>query len=122
LSCLEQYSIRQSSARGACLSLLLSKHQNKTALIKRVAQKNQKQQITKRVYNQVLKDLLTGIQSELAAGRKVQFLGFGTFYTRIHKGGRGMNFKTNKPVEYKAVRLPAFRPGSLLKRAVRKKK
>ena len=95
---------------------------NKTALIKRVAQRNQKQQITKRVYSQVLKDLLNGIQSELAAGRKVQFLGFGTFYTRIHKGGKGRNFKTNKPVEYKAVRLPAFRAGSLLKRAVRKKK
>ena len=69
-----------------------------------------------------LNEILIGIQSELAAGRKVQFLGFGTFYTRVHKGGKGRNFKTNKPVEYKAVRIPAFRPGSLLKKAVRKKK
>jgi DNA-binding protein HU-beta len=95
---------------------------NITSFIKRVSQKHRKPNITKRIYNQVLKELLTGIRSELAAGRKVQFLGFGTFYTRIHKGGKGRNFKTNKPVEYKAVRIPAFRPGSLLKKAVRKKK
>ncbi len=95
---------------------------NKTSFIKRVAQQNKKEQITQRLYNQVLKELLRGIQSELAAGRKVSFIGFGTFYTRIHKGGKGLNFKTKKPVEYKAVRIPAFRPGSQLKRAVRKKK
>ncbi|HYT36090.1 MAG TPA: HU family DNA-binding protein [Ktedonobacteraceae bacterium] len=95
---------------------------NKTSFLKRVTQKHQKPQITQRIYHQVLKELLTSIQSELAAGRTVQFLGFGTFYTRIHKGGKGRNFKTNKPVEYKAVRIPAFRPGSLLKKAVRKKK
>ena len=69
-----------------------------------------------------LDELLDGIRNELAQGRKVQFLGFGTFYTRIHKGGKGLNFKTKKPVEYKAVRIPAFRPGSLLKKAVRRKK
>lgn len=95
---------------------------NKTSFVKRVAEKNRKQQLTKRVYNEVLKELLTGIQSELAAGRKVQFLGFGTFYSRVHKGGTGRNFKTKKPMEYKAVRIPAFRPGSLLKKAVRRKK
>ena len=95
---------------------------NKSAFIKRVAQQNKKDHITKRVYNQVLKELLAGVQQELAAGRKVQFIGFGTFYTRIHKAGRGRNFKTNKPVEYKAVLIPAFRPGSLLKKEVRRKK
>ena len=95
---------------------------HKTSFVKRVVQKHQKPQVTQRVYHQVLTDLLTSIQQELAAGRTVQFQGFGTFSTRIHKGGRGRNFKTNKPVEYKAVRIPAFRPGSLLKKAVRKKK
>jgi DNA-binding protein HU-beta len=95
---------------------------HKTAFLNRVAQKNQKQQLTKRMYHQVLTDLLTGIKSELAAGRKVSFLGFGTFYTRMHKGGKGRNFKTGKSMEYKPVRLAAFRPGALLKKAVRKKK
>ena len=95
---------------------------HKRTFLQRVVQKNQKPQITQRVYTTVLKELLTGIQQELAAGRKVHFLGFGTFYTRMHKGGRGRNFKTKKPIEYKAVRIPAFRPGSLLKKAVRTKK
>ena len=53
---------------------------HKTSFLKRVVQKHQKPQITQRIYHQVLKDLLTSIQSELAAGRTVQFLGFGTFY------------------------------------------
>ena len=95
---------------------------NKTSFLKRVTQKHQKPQITKRIYHQVLKELLTSIQQELAAGRTVQFLGFGTFSMRMHKGDKGLNFKTKKPIEYKAVRIPAFRPGSLLKKAVRKKK
>ncbi len=95
---------------------------NKTALVKRVAEKSKKLVTSQRVYKMALDELLAGIKSELAAGRKVQLLGFGTFYTRVHKGGRGRNFKTNKPIEYKAVRIPAFRPGSLLKKAVRKKK
>jgi DNA-binding protein HU-beta len=95
---------------------------HKTAFLNRVAQKNQKQQLTKRMYNQVLTDLLAGIKSELAAGRKVSFLGFGTFYTRIHKGGKGRNFRTGKSMEYKPMRLVGFRPGSLLKKAVRRKK
>jgi DNA-binding protein HU-beta len=95
---------------------------NKTAFVKRVAGKSKKLVTSQRLYNIALNELLTAIQSELAAGRTVQFQGFGTFYTRVHKGGKGRNFKTNKPVEYKAVRIPAFRPGSLLKKAVRKKK
>ena len=95
---------------------------HKSTFLKRVVQKHQKPQLTHKVYRQVLTELLTSIQSELAAGRTVQFLGFGTFSTRMHKGGRGLNFKTKKPIEYKAVRIPAFRPGSLLKKAVRKNK
>jgi DNA-binding protein HU-beta len=94
----------------------------KTSFIKRVSQKNQKQQITQRVYNHVLKELLTGIQQELAAGRKVQFHGFGTFYTRIRKASKGRHFKTNKVINVPAIRLATFRAGSLLKKAVRRKK
>jgi len=40
----------------------------------------------------------------------------------MRKGGRGHNFKTNKPVDYKAVRQAAFRVGNILKQAVRRKK
>ena len=74
------------------------------------------------MYNQILNELLTGVRQEFAAGRKVCLLGVGTFYTRVHKGGRARNFKTGKAVEYKAVRIPVFRSGALLKKVVRKRK
>ena len=103
-------------------NLWFNKLMHKSTFLKRVVQKHQKPQLSQKAYRQVLTELLSSIRQELAAGRTVQFLGFGTFSTRIHKGGRGRNFKTGKPIEYKAVRIPAFRPGSLLKQAVRKKK
>ena len=77
---------------------------------------------TKRYYREALGEILEGIQHQLAQGKEVSFLGFGTFYTRIRKGGKGRNFKTGEPVKYKDVRLAAFRPGALLKQAVRRKK
>src|SRR5205085_5873817 len=85
-------------------TLWFNKLMQKNTFLKRVVQKHQKPQLTQKVYRQVLTELLTSIRQELAAGRSVQFLGFGTFYTRMHKGGRGLNFKTKKPIEYKAVR------------------
>jgi nucleoid DNA-binding protein len=81
---------------------------NKTAFIKRVAQQNKKEQITQRLYNQVLKELLTGIQSELAAGRTVQFQGFGTFYSRIHKGGKDATLKQTNQLSTKQYASPRF--------------
>jgi DNA-binding protein HU-beta len=95
---------------------------NKTGLLKLAAHRHRAQQIPKRVYDQVLSELLESIQRELAACRKVHFLGFGTFYTRMRKPAKARNFKTNKVIDVPAVRLPAFRPGSLLKQAVRRKK
>jgi hypothetical protein len=49
-------------------------------------------------------------------------MGFGTFYTRIHKGRKARNFKTGELIKYKDVRQAAFKPGVLLKKAVRAKK
>jgi Bacterial nucleoid DNA-binding protein len=94
---------------------------DKGTFIKRIAFLNRKPQPTKELYNKVLNDLINGIKTELAAGRKVYFQGLGTFYTRIHKGGKARNFKNGKPIQYKDVRVAAFRPGSVLKEAVRKK-
>jgi DNA-binding protein HU-beta len=91
----------------------------KEELIKRLAKRNRRPQ---QFYRDALNDLLDGIQEQLALGKDVSFLGFGTFYTRMKKGGKGMNFKTKKPVEYKPIRQAAFRPGAILRQAVRRKK
>jgi nucleoid DNA-binding protein len=53
---------------------------NKADFVKRVADKSKKLVTSRRIYNLALNELLAGIRTELAAGRKVQLLGFGTFY------------------------------------------
>jgi nucleoid DNA-binding protein len=92
---------------------------HKENLIKKLAKKNRR---TRQFYRDALNEIIDGIQSQLAEGKTVTLMGFGTFYTRMHKGGKGRNFKTKKPMEYKAVRLATFRPGNTLKQAVRRKK
>jgi len=91
----------------------------KQELTKYLAKKNRRPQ---RYYQEALTEILDGIKEKLADGKNVQLKGFGTFNTRLHKGGKGMNFKTKQKMEYKAVRLVTFRVGSLLKQAVRRKK
>ncbi|MFL5658307.1 MAG: HU family DNA-binding protein [Ktedonobacteraceae bacterium] len=88
-------------------------------LIARLAKKNRRPQ---KFYHDAIAEILEGIRTALADGKEVRLMGFGTFYTRTKKGGKGMNFKTKKPMEYKSVRLAAFRAGSELKRTVRRKK
>ncbi len=92
---------------------------HKEAFIKHLAKKNRRPQ---EHYRAALNEILADIQEQLAQGKQITFTGFGSFYTRTHKGGKGFNFKTKKPMEYKAVRLAAFKVGALLKQAVRRKK
>src|SRR5436305_852083 len=92
---------------------------HKTDLIKHLAKKNRRPQ---EHYQVALAEILEGIQEQLAQGKEVALTGFGTFYTRMKKAGKGINFQTKKPMEYKAIRQATFRPGILLKQAVRRKK
>ena len=92
---------------------------HKTDLVKHLAKKNRRSQ---EHYQTALNEILAGIQEQLSQGKEVVLTGFGTFYTRQRKGGKGMNFKTRKRMEYQAVRQAAFKVGTLLKQAVRRKK
>ena len=92
---------------------------NKEEFIKHLAQKHRRSQ---NHYRTALSEILTGVQEKLADGKEIQFLGFGRFYTRTHKGGKGRNFRTGEVKEYKSMRVVDFHPGDSLKRAVRKKK
>lgn len=57
----------------------------------------------------------------LASGKKVQFVGFGTFERRKRAARVGRNPKANTPVYIPAKYVPAFRPGSVLKSSVASK-
>lgn len=92
---------------------------HKTDFIAYLAKENRRSQ---RHYEEAITEILYGLKEKLADGKEVRFLGFGTFYTRMHKGGTARNFKTKEPKPYKPVRLAAFRAGSILKKAVRNRK
>jgi DNA-binding protein HU-beta len=89
-----------------------------SAFIKKLAAKNRRPQ---RHYQEAIQEILDELQEQLKEGGKVQFIGFGTFYTRIRKAGTALNFKTKQKMKTAEVRLASFRPGKTLKHAVRKK-
>lgn len=89
---------------------------HKEEFIKHLAKKHQRPQ---HHYQKAVSDIFSGIQDQLAQGNQVTFIGFGTFYTRLRKPGTATNFKTKQKVEVPALRLATFRPGIILKRAVR---
>ena len=58
---------------------------------------------------------LTTIGKAVAKGNKIQFVGFGSFYTLKSKARTGRNPKTGAPIKIKASTRPAFRAGAKLK-------
>ena len=94
---------------------------NKGQFIKYLANRNRRAPGGRTLvyYREALEEILAGIQDQLAQGKDVSFLGFGSFYTRMRKGGKAFNIHANKPMDYKPVRQAAFRVGDILKRAVR---
>jgi DNA-binding protein HU-beta len=86
--------------------------------IKQLAKKNRRSQ---QFYRDALTEILTELQEQLKEGKAVQFIGFGTFSTRIRKEGTAMNFKTREKIKTSAVRIARFKPGTTLKRTVKKK-
>lgn len=87
-----------------------------TKLVKRLAAKNRRSQ---KHYQEALQEILQGIQEQVAQGNNVQLIGFGTFYTRTHKGGKVRNPRTGNEVEYGSFKQVDFRPGAVLKSAVK---
>lgn len=96
---------------------------NKTELIEKVAKKT----------GMTLKDSRAAIDAifstapkegvvanELAAGRKVQITGFGTFMTRKRKKRKGRNPQTGQEIIIPATKFPAFSAGKALKGRVAK--
>ena len=62
---------------------------HKTDLVKHLAKKNRRSQ---KHYQTALNEILAGIQEQLSQGKEVVLTGFGTFYTRHRKGGKGFFF------------------------------
>ena len=85
---------------------------NKTELIAIVAEKTGK---TKKDAEAGLNAVLGTITEALAAGEKVQIIGFGTFETRERAEREGRNPMTGETIKIAASKTPKFKAGKALK-------
>ena len=78
--------------------------------------------LSQRVIGEVLASERKVIRDTLKSGQEVRLPGFGVFCVRSRKAGKIKNVRDGKVVEYAARKVPAFRPGQDLKRALYKPK
>ena len=90
---------------------------NKTELVAAVAAKTE---LTKKDAEKAVSAVLETVAETLAAGEKVQLVGFGTFETREREARTAKNHRTGETVEVAASRVPAFKAGQALKTKVAK--
>jgi DNA-binding protein HU-beta len=88
---------------------------NKTELIAVVAEKTG---ATRKDAEQILSTVLEVIGDELAAGGRVQLVGFGAFETKHREPRVGRNPKTLEAVNIPASTVPVFKAGKALKEKV----
>ena len=90
---------------------------NKAELVAAVAEKAG---LSKKDSEKAVNAALEAIAAELAAGGKVQLVGFGSFETKKRDARVGRNPRTKEEIKIPASRVPAFKAGKALKDAVAK--
>ena len=90
---------------------------NKTELVAAVAAKTE---LSKKNAEKAVAAVLETVAETLAAGEKVQLVGFGTFEIREREARTAKNPRTGETVAVAASRVPAFKAGQALKNKVAK--
>ena len=90
---------------------------NKTELIVAMSEKAG---LSKKDSEKALRAFEETVVAELAAGGKVQLVGFGVFDVAERKAREGRNPQTGDPIEIPASKAPRFKVGKVLKAAVNK--
>ena len=85
---------------------------NKTELIAEIANKSG---LSKKDAEKALNAALDAVSDALAAGDKVQLIGFGSFETKKRDARVGRNPRTKEAIEIAASRVPVFKAGKALK-------
>lgn len=75
--------------------------------------------VTKTQAHKALNAMIDGVTNALKKGRRVSFVGFGTFSVGKRKARTGRNPQTGAPIKIAAARVPKFKAGKQLKDAVR---
>lgn len=89
---------------------------NKTEMIKAIAERTE---LTKIDSTKVLEAFQDIVKETLAAGEKIQLVGFGTFETVERAGREGRNPRTGESMYIEKSISPKFKPSNALKEAVR---
>jgi DNA-binding protein HU-beta len=90
---------------------------NKTELIVKIADATGK---SKKDCESVLDAALDGITESLAAGEKVQLVGFGIFDVKARAARIGRNPKTKEAINIPPTRVPQFKAGKALRDIIAK--
>ena len=90
---------------------------NKTELIAAIAEKAG---LSKKDAEKALNATLDAVSDALAAGDKVQLVGFGSFETKKREARMGRNPRTREAIEIPASCIPVFKAGKALKDKVAK--
>jgi len=89
---------------------------NKTDLIQLVAEKTA---LRKKDSEKAVNAVLEGIMDAVAAGEKVQLIGFGTFEKRQRAAKMGRNPSTGEQIRIPATSVPAFKAGKSFKERIK---
>lgn len=88
---------------------------NKAELIQAVAAKAE---LDKKTADKAVNAVLDAITETMAAGDKVQLIGFGSFEVRERAEKQARNPRTGEVVTAPACKVPAFKAGAALKTVV----
>ena len=88
---------------------------NKSELVTPISKRSNLPLATSRIVLQALTD---SISEALAAGDRVQLVGFGTFKVTERAAREGRNPQTGDVIEIPATKTPSFSAGAELKKAV----
>ncbi len=76
--------------------------------------------ISKRQANSALHSFMESVTTNLKKGKKVSFVGFGTFSVSRRKARIGRNPQTGAKINIPATKVPHFRAGKALREAIKK--
>ncbi len=90
---------------------------NKVELVAAVAEKAE---LSKKDAEKAVAAVLAAVEEAVAAGEKVQLVGFGTFEVRERAARTGRNPQTGAEIKIAASKQPVFKAGKAFKDAVAK--
>lgn len=91
---------------------------NKTELVKEIVNESS-YNITQACAEDMINSFMSIVKREVAAGNKVQLIGFGTFESVERAERKGKNPKTGEEIIIPACTVPKFRAGQSFKDAVK---